>query len=145
MTFQCLDCNYRLSESRKLCLNLCSQRSLRSSLSLVNNLTPLGLSHLKTLFPEGRINFKSFFLKIFRFSELPIFWSSLFHSVATEGKKEFSKKSVLLCFTKSFALNWVFVFLRPWPWAPYVGLRPSAPQTLGSQNFIVTVSRNRLV
>ena len=91
-----------LSESRKLCLNLCSRRWLISSLSLVSNLTLLGLWHLKTLFPEGPIKFKIFFLKIFRFSELHIFWSNLFHSVTTEGKKFFWKN---LCFT----LNWVML------------------------------------
>ena len=88
-----------LSESRKPCFNLCSRRWLRPSLSLVSNLIPLGLWHLKILFPEGRINFKSFFLKINKFSELRIFWSSLFHSITTEGKNEFWEK---LCFT----LNW---------------------------------------
>ena len=70
-----------LSESRKPCLNLYSRRWLRPSLSLVSNLIPLGLWHLKTLFPEGHINFKSLFLKINKFSELHIFWSSLFHSL----------------------------------------------------------------
>ena len=88
-----------LSESRKPCLNSCSRRWLRPSLSLVSNLIPLGLWQLKTLFPEERINFKSFFLKINKFSELRVFWSSLFHSITTEGKNEFWKK---LCFT----LNW---------------------------------------
>ena len=38
-------------------------------------------------------------MKIFKFSELHIFWFSLFHSIATYGKKEFWKK---FCFT----LNW---------------------------------------
>ena len=88
-----------LSESRRPCWNLCSQRWLRPSLSLVSNLTSLRLWHLKTLFLQGRINFKSFFLKIFRFYELHIFWFSLFHSITTEGKKEFWKN---VCFT----LNW---------------------------------------
>ena len=53
-----------LSESRKPCLNLCSRRWLRPNLSLVSNLIYLRLWHLKTLFPEGSINLKSFFLKI---------------------------------------------------------------------------------
>ena len=53
-----------LSESRKPCLNLCSRRWLRPNLSLVSNLISLRLWHLKTLFPEGSINLKSFFLKI---------------------------------------------------------------------------------
>ena len=79
-----------LNEPRKPCLNLCSQRWLRPSLTLVSNLTlnlTLGLWQLKALFPEGRTDFKSFFLNIFKFSELCIFWSSLFQK---------------LCFT----LNW---------------------------------------
>ena len=88
-----------LSESRKPCLNLCSQRWFRPSLSLVSNSIPLGLWHLKTLFPEGCINLKIFFLRINKFSELRIYWSSLFHSITTEGKNKLSKK---LCFT----LNW---------------------------------------
>ena len=96
-----------LNESRKPWLNLCSQRWPRPSPSLVSNLTlnlTLGLWQLKTLFPEGRTNFKSLFLKIFKFSELCIFWSSLFYSITTEKKPEFWKK---LCFT----LNWVLLLL----------------------------------
>ena len=77
-----------LSESRKSCLNLRFRRWLRPSYSLVKNLTPLGLWRLETLISEGRVNFKSFFLELFRFAELHIFWSSFFHSI-TEGKKEF--------------------------------------------------------
>ena len=41
----------------KSCLNLCSRKWLRPSLSLVSNLILLVLWHLKTLFPEGCINF----------------------------------------------------------------------------------------
>ena len=83
-----------LSESRKPYLNLCSQRWIIPSVSLVSNLIPLELWHLKILFPEGHINFKSFFLKINKFSELLIFWSGLFHSITTEGKNEFCKKNM---------------------------------------------------
>ena len=85
-----------LSEPRKLCLNLWSQRWLRPSVSLVSNSTPLGLWHLKTLLLKGRINFKSFYLKIFRFFEFHIFWFSLFHTITAEGKKNFGKNYVLL-------------------------------------------------
>ena len=81
-----------LSEFSKPCFNLCSWRCLRPRLNLVSYLTPLGLWHLKKLFPEGRTNSKSFFLKIFKFSGLRIFWSSLFHSITIEGKNEFWKK-----------------------------------------------------
>ena len=97
-----------LSESRKPCFNLCSRRWLRPSLSLVSNLIPLGLWHLKTMFPEGCINFKNFFLKINKFSELRIFWSSLFHSVTTEGKNEFWKS---LCFTLNWGILLAFLML----------------------------------
>ena len=97
-----------LSESRKPCLNLCSRRWLRPSLSLVSNLIPLGLWHLKTLSPEGLINFKSFFLKINKFSELRIFRSTLFHSITTEGKNEFLKK---LCFTLNWGILLAFLVL----------------------------------
>ena len=87
-----------------ICLNLFSVKWLRTSLNLVCNLTPLGLSHLKTLLPEGSMDFKSLFLKIIRSSVLHIFWSSLFHSITTEGKK---------ILKKCFILNWgiLLVFL----------------------------------
>ena len=72
-----------------------NKRWLKPNLNLVNNLTHFGLWQLKTVLPEGRIKFNSVFLKIFKLSELQIFRSSLFHSIAAEGKKEFWK----LCFT----------------------------------------------
>ena len=97
-----------LSESWKLYLNLCSRRWLKPSLNLVNNLTPLGLWQLKTVLPEGRMKFKSVFLKIFKLSELRIFRSSLFHSITAEGKKEFRKK---LCFTLNRGILLVFLVL----------------------------------
>ena len=98
----------RLSESWKLCLNLCSQRWLKPNLNLVNNLTPLGLWQLKTVLTEGRKMFKSVFLKIFKLSELRIFRSSLFHSITAEEKKEFRKK---LCFTLNRGTLLVFLVL----------------------------------
>ena len=76
-------------------MNLCLRRLLKSNLNVVNNLAPLGLWQLKTVLPEGRMKFKSVFLKIFKVFELWIFRSSLFHSIIGE-KKEFWKK---LCFT----------------------------------------------
>ena len=60
------------------------------------------------LFPEGRMNFKTFFLKIFRFSDLHIFWSSWFHSRTREGKKEFWKK---LCSTLNWGILLAFLVL----------------------------------
>ena len=50
---------------------------LKLSLNLVNNITPLVTWQLKTLLSEGLMNFQRLFLKIFKLSELWIFWSSL--------------------------------------------------------------------
>ena len=61
-----------------------------------------------TLLPEGRINFKRRYLKIFKLSELRIFRSNLFHSMTTEGKKKFWKK---LCFTLNWRMLLVFLVL----------------------------------
>ena len=83
------------TESWKPCLNLCTQRLLNLSLNLISNLPPVGVWQLKTLFPEGRMNFKRLFLKIFKLSELRIFRSNLFHSMTAEEKKEFWKKECL--------------------------------------------------
>ena len=49
---------------------------------------------MKTVLPEGRKNFKRLFLKIFKFFELRIFRSNLFHSMTAEGKKGISKKAM---------------------------------------------------
>ena len=97
-----------LSETWKLCLNLWSRKWPKRNLSLVNNLTPLGLWQLKTMIPEGCIKFKSFYLKIFKLSELRIFRSSLFHSITAEEKKEFWKK---LWFTLNRRILLVFLVL----------------------------------
>ena len=85
-----------LSESWKLCLNLYSRRWLKRNLNLVNNLSPLGLWQLKTVLPEGRMKFKSVFLKIFKLSELRIFRSSLFHLITAEGKRNLKRIHALL-------------------------------------------------
>ena len=61
-----------LNESWKLCLNLCLGWWLEPNLNLVNKSVTLGLWQLKTVLPEGRIIFKSIFLKIFKLSELRI-------------------------------------------------------------------------
>ena len=109
----------RLSESWKLCLNLCSQRWLKPNLNLVNNLTLLGLWQLKTVLSEGRMKFKSVFLKRFKLSEMRIFRSSLFHSITAEGKKEFRKKlyftlnrEILLVFLALYVLTEVGIILN---------------------------------
>ena len=97
-----------LSESWKLCLNLCLRRWLKSNLNLVNNVTHLGLWQLKTVLPEGRMKYKSVFLKIFKLFELQILRCSLFDSITAEGKKEFWKK---LCFTLNKEILLVFLKL----------------------------------
>ena len=63
---------------------------------------------MKTVLPEGRMKFKSVFLKIFKLSELPIFRSSLFHSITAEGKNEVRKK---LCFTLNRGILLAFLML----------------------------------
>ena len=83
-------------------------RWLKPSLDLVSNLTPLRFWQLKTLLPEGCVNFERLFLKIFKLSELGIFRSNLFHLMTTEGKKEFRKK---LCLTLNWEILLVFLVL----------------------------------
>ena len=107
-----------LSESWKLCLNLCSRRWLKPYLNLGNNLTSLGLWQLKTVLPEGLVKFKSVLLKMFKLSELWIFRSSLFHSITAEGKKESRKKSCptlnreILLFLAFYVLTEVGILLN---------------------------------
>ena len=78
------------------------------SLDLVDNLTPLGIWHSKTLLPERRMNFKRVFLNIFKLYELRMFWSNLFHSIIAEGKEGILKKS---CFNLNRGTLLVFVIL----------------------------------
>ena len=108
-----------LSESWKLCLNLCSRRWLKPNLNLFNNLTPLGLWQLKKVLSEGHEKFKSVFLKIFKLSEFRIFRSSLFHSITAEGKGEFWKKlyfilnrGIFLVFLVLYVLTEVGIMLN---------------------------------
>ena len=68
----------------------------------------MGLWQLKTELREGRMNFKFVFVKIFKFSESRIFWSSLFHSITTGRKKKFWKK---LCFSLNRGIILVFLWL----------------------------------
>ena len=82
-------------ESWKLCLNLCSRKWLKPSCSLVINLIPLGLWQLKRLLADGLINFRILVRKIMRLLGFLILWSSLFHSIIVDGKKQFLKKYVL--------------------------------------------------
>ena len=83
-------------ESWKLCLNLCSRKWLKPSRSLVINLIPLGLWQLKRLLADGLINFRILFLKILKLLEFLMLWSSLFHSIIVDGKKQFFKKVCLV-------------------------------------------------
>ena len=83
-------------ESWKLCLNLRSRKWLKPSRSLVINLIPLGLWQLKRLLADGLINFRILFLKILKLLEFLMLWSSLFHSIIVDGKKEFFKKVCLV-------------------------------------------------
>ena len=79
--------------SWKLWLNLCSRRWLSPSLSLVKNVIPSGWWQLKTLFDDGLIKLKIFFLKTEKLSALRVLASKMFHSFIEEGKKVFLKKS----------------------------------------------------
>ena len=88
-----------LSQSWKLCLNLCSRRWLKPNLNIVNNLTPLELWQWKTVVPEGRMKFKSLFLKTFKLSELQIFIGP----VCSIRLLEKEKKN----FTRNYALLWI--------------------------------------
>ena len=93
--------------SWKQCLNLCSLSWLKPTVNLVSNLTPFRLWQLKALLPEGRIKFKSFFLKIFKLTELRIFTSNLSHLMTVEGKKEFRKS----CYILNWGMLLVFLVL----------------------------------
>ena len=80
-----------VSVSWKLCLNLCSQRWLTSSCSLVSSFTPIGLWQSKILFAVGLLNLRIFDLKMLSVSELRMLESNLFHSIMVDGKYEFLK------------------------------------------------------
>ena len=93
-------------ESWKLCLNLCLRKWLKRNHSLVINLIPWGFWHLKRLLADGLINFRLFFLKILKLLEFFMLWSSLFHSVIVDGKKEFLKK---VCLVLRRGILWIFL------------------------------------
>ena len=75
--------------SWKQCLSLCSWRWIRPKRNLVKILFPRGLWILKTVFAQGHMKFRSFFLKILRLPEFLKLKSSLLYSERAEGKKEF--------------------------------------------------------
>ena len=58
-------------------------------------LIPLLLKQLYVLLGDGLINYRILFLKVLRLFELRIDISILFHSIITDGKKEFLKKLCL--------------------------------------------------
>ena len=79
----------------KLYLNLCSWRGLRSNLTVVINLIPLGLWQLKVEFENSLINFKILFIKAENVSKFLIFSSLLFYSMTVDRENKFLKKLYL--------------------------------------------------
>lgn len=79
---------------------------LKLSLDLVNNLAPLVSWQLKILLSEGLMNFQRLFLKIFKLSELWIFWSSLHEYFYTD----FWPKQILRSFNSINRFWEVFFF-----------------------------------
>ena len=90
-----------LKQSRKLCLNLCTLRWLKSNLSLVISFIPIGLWQLKVLLGVGRMNCKMLFLRRVKLSELVIPLSRLFHSITLDGKNKLLKK---ICLTLNLGM-----------------------------------------
>ena len=81
----------RFKVSLKQCLNLCSWRWLRPRRNSVKSLIPRELWISKTLLAQGRMKFRSFFLKLLKLDEFLMLRSRLFHSDIAEGKNEFLK------------------------------------------------------
>ena len=52
----------RIKSVRKMCLNFCSQRWFSLTLIFFNNLIPLELWQLQTMFSDGRINWDDFLI-----------------------------------------------------------------------------------
>ena len=88
--------------------DLCSQRWLSLSRSLVNSFTPIGLWQPKMLFAVGLMNLRIFYLKILSVSELRMLESNLFHSIMVDGKYEILKN---WCFTLIWGILSVFLVL----------------------------------
>ena len=79
-------------QSRKLCWDLWSLRWLKLNLSLVISFTPIGLWQLEVLLGVGCMNWKMFFFKRAKLSELLTHLSRLFHSISVDRKNELLKK-----------------------------------------------------
>ena len=77
----------RFKVSWKQCLSLCWWRGLRPRRNLVRSLIPRGLWISRILLAQGRMKFRSFFLKVLRLAEFQMLRSSFFHSVIAEGKQ----------------------------------------------------------
>ena len=96
----CVNINATLTKwiqiSWKLCLKLCSRKSLRPRRSLVRYLIYLQLWQLNILFRDGPINFNKSFFKTLRLAVLRTLRSNLLHSITLDGKNRFLKKSHLV-------------------------------------------------
>ena len=88
--------------------DLCSQRWLSLSRSLVSSFTPIGLWQAKMLFAVGLMNLRIFYLKILSVSELRMLESNFFHSIMVDGKYEFLKN---WCFTLIWGILSAFLVL----------------------------------
>ena len=84
----------------KLCLNLCSGKRIKLSRSLVIKSIPLELWQLKRLLADGLISFRILFQKILKLLEFLMLWSSLFHSIMVDRKKDalFKRKECYVYF-----------------------------------------------
>ena len=98
-----------LSLSWKMCFNLCSQRWLSPSRSLMSSFTPIGLWQPKILFAVGFLNLRIFDLKMLSVSEFRMLESDLFHSIMVDEKYEFLKNWSLTSSTiLQLVLYWQF-------------------------------------
>ena len=71
---------------------ICAKRFWLSVSALFNNIYIKTIIYIITINNYSYYlynNHKNLFLTVLRISELRIFWSSLFHSITAEGKKEF--------------------------------------------------------
>ena len=88
---------YQIKSFLKIVLKFMSKRWLRSALNLVNNLIPLGLWQLQTLFSDGRKNFEMFFLRDINFL-FGYFCQSCF--IQLQSKKTNFFKKIMSCFKR---------------------------------------------
>ena len=105
-----------LIESWKLCLNLCSLRWLKPSLSRDRSFIPLGLWQLHVLLADGLMNDRILFLKVAILSEFLIFQSNLFHSIIVEGKKSVLEEVVFHIYCWNFITLHCYVHMTYYVW-----------------------------